>query len=220
MKIASEPLRGAYRLQGVELTEQGKVQVQVRDQLKLYANSRYMFAFVHPDYGIDVGAGSATWNNGHILEEPLENHQGTVKGFQFNIPIEPLENGFSQTILDMTYEDGRCVDMVETWNTLSNEISYFDGLWRSETDDSTEIMMIAGSHFITLKRSALDESSFWFGTLQIDNDGNAVKMNMASSNPNFSREKQTLALEINEQNSLIQSQSHYGIKKTTHFQAI
>ena len=220
MKIASEPLRGAYRLQGVELTEQGKVQVQVRNQLKLYANSKYMFAFMHPEYGIDVGAGSATWNSGHIVEKPLENHKGAVTGFQFNIPIEPLENGFSQTIVGMKYEDGRCLDMVETWNTLSTEISYFDGLWRSQTTDSTEIMMIAGGHFITLKRSSPETSSFWFGTLEIDNNGNAIKTNMASSNPNFSREKQTLALEIDQQNSLIQSQSHYGIKTITHFQSV
>ena len=154
-----------------------------------------------------------------MLEEPLENHQAAVTGFQFNIPIEPLENGFSQTIVGMTYEDGRCIDMGETWDTLSTEISNFDGLWRSQTADSTEIMMIAGSHFITLKRSSPDMSSFWFGTLEIDDNGNAVKTNMASSNPNFSQEKQTLVLEINQENRLIQSQSHYGIKAITHFQS-
>ena len=76
-KIPSFP-DGAYTLKEVELTEKGTVSVQLRNQLKIYTNNRFMFAFVHPEYGIDVGAGIATWKNGVMLEEPRVYQKGTV----------------------------------------------------------------------------------------------------------------------------------------------
>jgi len=98
---------GAYLLKEVELTEKGQVSVQLRDQLKIYTNNRFMFAFVHPEYGIDVGAGIATWKNGVMVEEPRVNQKGTVDGLSFDIDIKHTPAGFSQTLLGMTYEDGR-----------------------------------------------------------------------------------------------------------------
>ncbi|MDG1322799.1 MAG: hypothetical protein P8P31_03935, partial [Porticoccaceae bacterium] len=106
---------GAYLLKEVELTEKGQVSVQLRDQLKIYTNNRFMFAFVHPEYGIDVGAGIATWKNGVMVEEPRVNQKGAVNGLTFDIDIKHTLAGFSQTLLGMTYEDGRCLDMVESW---------------------------------------------------------------------------------------------------------
>ena len=55
---------GAYLLKEVEITENGEISVARRDQIKIYSNNRYMFAFMHPEIGVDAGAGIATWNNG------------------------------------------------------------------------------------------------------------------------------------------------------------
>ena len=38
---------GAYLLKEVEITENGEVSVARRDQIKIYSNNRYMFAFMH-----------------------------------------------------------------------------------------------------------------------------------------------------------------------------
>ena len=86
-KIPSLP-DGAYALKEVELTEKGQVTVQLRDQLKIYTNNRFMFAFVHPEYGIDVGAGIATWKNSVMVEEPRVNQKGAVNGLTFDIDIK------------------------------------------------------------------------------------------------------------------------------------
>ena len=52
---------GSYKLQKVQITENDKVTTEIRNQLKIYSNERYMFAFMHPSIGVDVGAGIAKW---------------------------------------------------------------------------------------------------------------------------------------------------------------
>ena len=190
---------GAYLLKEVELTEKGQVSVQLRDQLKIYTNNRFMFAFVHPEYGIDVGAGLATWENGVMVEEPRVNQKGAVNGLTFDIDIKHTPAGFSQTLLGMTYEDGRCLDMVESWVRASSTISPFDGLWQLKEANRVKTKIIGGGHFICLEtvyKEGISDAVFWFGTCTFNNDAEALETVLSSSNQKYIGAHQTLKVAL------------------------
>ena len=190
---------GAYLLKEVELTEKGQVTVQLRDQLKIYTNNRFMFAFVHPEYGIDVGAGIATWKNGVMVEEPRINQKGAVNGLTFDIDIKHTLAGFSQTLLGMTYEDGRCLDMVESWVRASSTISPFDGLWQLKEANRVKTKIIGGGHFICLEtvyKEGISDAVFWFGTCTFNNDAEALETVLSSSNQKYIGAHQTLKVAL------------------------
>jgi hypothetical protein len=197
-KIPSLP-DGAYALKEVELTEKGQVSVQLRDQLKIYTNNRFMFAFVHPEYGIDVGAGIATWKNSVMVEEPRVNQKGAVNGLTFDIDIKHTPAGFSQTLLGMTYEDGRCLDMVESWVRASSTISPFDGLWQLKEVNRVKTKIIGGGHFICLEtvyKEGISDAVFWFGTCTFNNDAEALETVLSSSNQKYIGAHQTLKVAL------------------------
>ena len=197
-KIPSLP-DGAYALKEVELTEKGQVTVQLRDQLKIYTNNRFMFAFVHPEYGIDVGAGIATWKDGVMVEEPRINQKGAVNGLTFDIDIKHTPAGFSQTLLGMTYEDGRCLDMVESWVRASSTISPFDGLWQLKEANRVKTKIIGGGHFICLEtvyKEGISDAAFWFGTCTFNNDAEALETVLSSSNQKYIGAHQTLKVAL------------------------
>ena len=197
-KIPSLP-DGAYALKEVELTEKGQVTVQLRDQLKIYTNNRFMFAFVHPEYGIDVGAGIATWKNSVMVEEPRVNQKGAVNGLTFDIDIKHTPAGFSQTLLGMTYEDGRCLDMVESWVRASSTISPFDGLWQLKEANRVKTKIIGGGHFICLEtvyKEGISDAAFWFGTCTFNNDAEALETVLTSSNQKYIGAHQTLKVAL------------------------
>jgi hypothetical protein len=197
-KIPSLP-DGAYALKEVELTEKGQVTVQLRDQLKIYTNNRFMFAFVHPEYGIDVGAGIATWKNSVMVEQPRVNQKGAVNGLTFDIDIKHTPAGFSQTLLGMTYEDGRCLDMVESWVRASSTISPFDGLWQLKEANRVKTKIIGGGHFICLEtvyKEGISDAVFWFGTCTFNNDAEALETVLSSSNQKYIGAHQTLKVAL------------------------
>ena len=197
-KIPSLP-DGAYALKEVELTEKGQVTVQLRDQLKIYTNNRFMFAFVHPEYGIDVGAGIATWKNSVMVEEPRVNQKGAVNGLTFDIDIKHTPAGFSQTLLGMTYEDGRSLDMVESWVRASSTISPFDGLWQLKEANRVKTKIIGGGHFICLEtvyKEGISDAVFWFGTCTFNNDAEALETVLSSSNQKYIGAHQTLKVAL------------------------
>ena len=197
-KIPSLP-DGAYALKEVELAEKGQVTVQLRDQLKIYTNNRFMFAFVHPEYGIDVGAGIATWKDGVMVEEPRINQKGAVNGLTFDIDIKHTPAGFSQTLLGMTYEDGRCLDMVESWVRASSTISPFDGLWQLKEANRVKTKIIGGGHFICLEtvyKEGISDAAFWFGTCTFNNDAEALETVLSSSNQKYIGAHQTLKVAL------------------------
>ena len=206
-KIPSFP-DGAYTLKEVELTEKGQVSVQLRNQLKIYTNNRFMFAFVHPEYGIDVGAGIATWKNGVMVEEPRVNQKGTVGGLSFDIDIKHTPTGFSQTLLGMTYEDGRCLDMVESWVRASNTTSLFDGLWQLKEANRVKTKIIGGGHFICLEtnyKEGISNAAFWFGTCIFNNDIEALETVLSSSNQKYIGAHQTLRVALTDDENFSQS---------------
>ncbi len=174
---------GSYKLQKVQITENDKVTTEIRNQLKIYSNERYMFAFMHPSIGVDVGAGIAEWKDGIMTETPLFNHNGSVSGFEFDLSITQTETGFTQSLTGLVSEDGRILDMIEDWKTISTQSSPYDGLWQLETTDLdpnivSQIKMIGGSQFIELTRvrSGSDiQKQFNFGELFISNFGYGSK---------------------------------------------
>ena len=221
-KIPSFP-DGAYTLKEVELTEKGQVSVQLRNQLKIYTNNRFMFAFVHPEYGIDVGAGIATWKNGVMLEEPRVNQKGTVGGLSFDIDIKHTPTGFSQTLLGMTYEDGRCLDMVESWVRASNTTSLFDGLWQLKEANRVKTKIIGGGHFICLEtnyKEGISNAAFWFGTCIFNNDIEALETVLSSSNQKYIGAHQTLRVALTDDENFSQSIILDGAEVIEFFQRI
>ena len=207
---------GAYLLSDVEVTENGEVSVLLRDQIKIYANNRFMYAFMNADTGIDVGAGIATWKNGVMVEVPTVNHNGPVEGYSFDVAIKQTDGGFMQTILGMKYDDGRSLDMIETWNTASTKTWLFDGLWQLQNrnaevvflDDFVETKMIGGGHFIWLQRGAKDgetQKDFGFGTIVVNDDGSATETGMTSSIADYSGTQHRLKLTLIDDNHFSQT---------------
>ena len=228
---------GSYKLQNVQITENGKVTTEIRNQLKIYSNERYMFAFMHPSIGVDVGAGIAKWQDGIMTEIPLFNHNGSVSGFEFDLSITQTETGFTQSLNGLVSEDGSVLDMIEDWKTISTQSSPYDGLWQLETTDLdpnivSQIKMIGGSQFIELTRvrSGSDiQKQFNFGELFISNFGYGSKSTKYilsgtgieppktvrekitnSSSENNIGEIKTRTYEVNDDNLLVTSTSVPG----------
>jgi len=182
-----------------------------------------MFAFVHPEYGIDVGAGIATWKNGVMVEEPRVNQKGTVGGLSFDIDIKHTPTGFSQTLLGMTYEDGRCLDMVESWVRASNTTSLFDGLWQLKEANRVKTKIIGGGHFICLEtnyKEGISNAAFWFGTCIFNNDIEALETVLSSSNQKYIGAHQTLRVALTDDENFSQSIILDGAEVIEFFQRI
>ena len=214
---------GAYLLKEVELTEKGQVTVQLRNQLKIYTNNRFMFAFIHPEYGIDVGAGIATWKNGVMVEEPRINQKGAVNGLTFDIDIKHTLAGFSQTLLGMTYGDGRCLDMVESWVRASNTTSIFDGLWQLKEANRVKTKIIGGGHFICLEtnyKEGISTAAFWFGTCTFNNDAEVLETVLSSSNQKYIGAHQNLKVALTDDENFSQSIILDGAEVIEFFQRI
>jgi len=206
---------GAYLLKDVEVTENGEVIVLLRDQIKIYTNNRFMFAFMHKELGVDAGAGIATWNNGIMIEEPIVNHNGPLEGLSFDVAIKQTDSGFIQSIKALKYEDGRSLDMIETWDTASTDVSPFDGLWQLESasptalsNDFTEIKMIGGGHYIWTNRFTLvgeRQKNFGFGKINFSSDGQATQIGMVSSNDDYTGTQQNLSMSLIDENHFSQT---------------
>jgi len=218
---------GAYLLSQVTITENGETSVQLRDQIKIYTQGKFMFAFDNESTGdMDVGAGNATWVNGVLLEEPLVNHDGPLSGLSFDITIEPTEAGFDQVLHGMTYDDGRVLEtMVEVWKRAPGEPSPYDGLWKLETrqtdnpelTDFTETKMIGGGHFIILQ-SALFKGekirNFGFGTFDVKEGGKVLESGMTGSWDNYSEHKAEVVFQLIGDNRMAQSFTSKGCEVT------
>ena len=209
---------GAYLLSQVTISENGETTVQPRDQIKIYTQGKFMFAFDNESTGaMDVGAGNATWVNGVMVEEPLVNHDGPLSDLSFDITIEPTEAGFNQVLHGMKYDDGRVLDtMVEVWKRAPGKPSPYDGLWTLETrqtdnpelTDFTETKMIGGGHFIILQ-SALFKGekvrNFGFGTFDVKGNGKVFESGMTGSWDNYSEHKAEVVFELIGENRMNQS---------------
>ena len=218
---------GAYLLSQVTITENGETTVQLRDQIKIYTQGKFMFAFDNESTGdMDVGAGNATWVNGVMLEEPLVNHDGPLSGLSFDITIEPTEAGFDQILHGMTYDDGRVLEtMVEVWRRAPGEPSPYDGLWKLETrqtdnpelTDFTETKMIGGGHFIILQSTLFKGEkirNFGFGIFDVKGGGKVLESGMTGSWDNYSKHKAEVVFELIDDNRMVQAFTSKGREVT------
>jgi hypothetical protein len=209
---------GAFLLSKVTITEDGKTTELLRDQIKIYSNGKFMFAFDNESTGdMDVGAGNAGWINGVMVEEPLFNHDGPLSDLSFDITIEPTENGFNQVLHGMEYDDGRVLEtMVEEWNRAPGVVTPYDGLWRlegRETDDPeltefSEIKMIGGGHFIILQSAMYQGAkvrNFGFGSLILMGSSRVLETGMVGSWENYSDWATEVTIEMVDDDHMTQS---------------
>lgn len=212
------PTDGAYFLSNVAITEKGVTTNHIREQIKIYAQGKYMFAFYNEMLGgIDVGAGNAKWSKGKMIEEPLYNHDGPLSGLSFEINIQLTDSGYEQILKGMTYDDGRVLDtMVEVWDRAPGSATEFDGLWKLETRkvgdiESTgfsEIKMIGGGHFALLQSQITKgqkTTHFGYGRLCAADNGHYKETGLVGSMANYSGLSTEVKTELIESDHLIQS---------------
>jgi len=209
---------GAFLLSKVTVTEDGNITELLRDQIKIYSDGKYMFAFDNESTGdMDVGAGNANWVNGVMIEEPLYNHDGPLSDLSFDITIEPTENGFNQVLHGMEYDDGRVLEtMVEEWNRAPGVVTPYDGLWKlegRETDDPeltefSEIKMIGGGHFIILQSAMYQGEkvrNFGFGSLILTGASKVLEAGMVGSWENYSDWATEVTMKMVDDDNMTQS---------------
>lgn len=203
---------GAFLLGDVTMTEEGEVTVLKRAQMKIYANDRFMFAFMHEELNKpDVGAGITEWKNGALIESPIFNQDGPLDSLHFSLDIQETEGGFLQSIEGLE-SNGHVYDMIESWDRLPGQASIFDGLWKldnreveaaGEISQFSEIKIIGGGHFIFSQSFLVDgemQQHFGFGEFSVDVAGIASETMMASSFATLPDESTLLSLELVDEN--------------------
>lgn len=220
LKVNNQPpADGAYFLSNVAITEKGVTTNHSREQIKIYAQGKYMFAFYNEMLGgIDVGAGNAKWSKGKMIEEPLHNHDGPLSGLSFEINIQKTPTGYEQILYGMTYDDGRVLDtMVEVWDRADGSASLFDGLWKLETRkvgdiESTgfsEIKMIGGGHYALLQSQVDDNGQtsthFGYGRLTTEDNASFKETGLVGSRDNYSESTTQITMSLRDNQHLMQS---------------
>ena len=199
---------GAYLLDSVIKTAGDETFSLKRDQLKIFANNRFMFAFFDDQTGlIDAATGYAHWVDGVLTETPIANQDGPVEGLSFEIALQATETGFTQGVRGMPAESGGTYDLDEQWTLLSSEKSPFDGLWKLESretegdryTDFTEMKLIGGGHTIFFHRYKDDGElvkHFGFGSLQVSEAGEVTETGMTGTIEGYAESEQLLEMEL------------------------
>ena len=217
---------GAYLLNSAVVTIEGIPTDVSRDQLKIYSQQRFAYAFYNHSTGkVDAGAGKAVWNDGVLTEIPLVNHAQDLSGLSFNLDIRPNEDGgFSQAIKNMRSEDGVLYDLEETWAQQSKLSTPFDGLWKLFArvvdgtpieNDFAETKMIGGGHFIWFHRYSSKSTPvmhFGYGELSADMNNRlaTIESTSQSSYPNAAGQSKALQLSLVDKDTLQQSFTENG----------
>lgn len=199
---------GAYLLDSVIKTVGDKTFCLKRDQLKIFANNRFMFAFFDDQTGlIDAATGYAYWVDGVLTETPIANQDGLVEGLSFEISLQTTEAGFTQGVRSMPAESGGTYDLDEQWTLLSSEKNPFDGLWKLESreaegdryTDFTEMKLIGGGHTIFFHRyndGGELVKHFGFGSLQFHEAGEVTETGMTGTIEGYAGSEQLLQMEL------------------------
>ena len=199
---------GAYLLDSVIKTVGDETFSLKRDQLKIFANNRFMFAFFDDQTGlIDAATGFTYWVDGVLTETPIANQDGPVEGLSFEIALQTTETGFTQGVRGMPAESGGTYDLNEQWTLLSSEKSPFDGLWKLESreteadsyTDFTEMKLIGGGHTIFFHRYKDDGEfvkHFGFGSLKFHEAGEVTETGMTGTIEGYAGSEQLLQMEL------------------------
>ena len=208
---------GAYVLDGVIKTVEGETSKLLRDQMKIYANNRFMFAFFDDQTNmIDAATGYAHWVDGVLTETPIANQDGPVEGLSFEIALEPTEAGFTQIVRGMPSDSGGTYDLDEVWKVLSNEKTPYDGLWMTqsrETENSqwtnfTEMKLIGGGHYIFFQRydyNGKTSQSFGFGAIRGDNLEIITETGMTSTLEGYSGSDHRVKVKLLDEDNMTQA---------------
>ena len=213
---------GAYALVSVDVTEKDQVSSYQRDQIKIYTQNRFMFAFYNElTARVDAGTGYAEWVNGVLVETPIANQDGSIEDLSFDLTIIPTDTGFTQSLSGMKYGE-RSVDMVEQWRTLSTESGEFDGLWKLESSSPEiasrggffEMKMIGGGHYAFFQRFSNEGElvkHFGFGSFQVNESGEITESAMTSSIEGYAGREYQVDLKLVDSNHLVQSFELNGV---------
>jgi hypothetical protein len=208
---------GAYALDSVIKTVGGETFNFKRDQLKIYAQNRFMFAFFDDQTNeIDAAAGYAIWVDGVLTESPIANQDGPIEGLDFEIAIETTEAGFTQIVRGMPADNGDTYDLDEVWETVSTDESAFDGLWKLEVRDSeesecsnfSEMKLIGGGHYMFFQQFDCKGERikhFGFGSMQIDESGRVTETGMTSTLEDYSGRDQQVNIKLIDADHMSQS---------------
>ena len=215
---------GAYALDSVIKTIGDQTFNFKRDQMKIYANNRFMFAFFDDQTNaIDAAAGYAVWTDGLLTETPIANQDGPVEGLDFEIAIETTEAGFTQIVRGMPTDDGGTYDLDEVWQALSTEETAFDGLWKLEVRDTDkpdcsnfrEMKLIGGGHYMffqSFHSKGERIKHFGFGSMQVDEPGRVVETAMTSTLANYSGREHLVSIKLLDADHITQSFMIDGIE--------
>jgi hypothetical protein len=215
---------GAYILDSVIKTVAGQTFNFQRDQMKIYTNNRFMFAFFDDQTNeIDAATGYAVWVDAVLTESPIANQDGPVEGLNFEIALETTEAGFTQIVRGMPADNGGTYDLDEVWETQSTEASAFDGLWKLQARDSEdseltnfqEMKLIGGGHYMFFQR--FDDKGerikhFGFGSMQIDKLGVVTETGMTSTLEDYSGRDQQVNMQLIDAEHMTQSFMLDGIE--------
>lgn len=215
---------GAYALDSVIKTVAGQTFNFQRDQMKIYANNRFMFAFFDDQTNeIDAATGYAVWVDGVLTETPIANQDGPVEGLNFEIALETTEAGFTQIVRDMPADSGGTYDLDEVWKTVSTEQSAFDGLWKLEVRNSEEsewsnfkeMKLIGGGHYMFFQSfdyKGEHIKHFAFGSMQDNGAGVVTETGMTSTLEDYSGRNQQINMKLIDADHMTQSFMLDGIE--------
>ena len=184
---------GAYSLDKSVWTYTDSTATFEPQQIKIYAEGRYMFATWNDETGSpSIGAGTVQTKNGKLYETPLYNANGIVdSGTVFELNISKTTRGFEQEIKGMQLEDSSTFDLYESWSSLTGTASPYDGLWQLSSrnpiegvTDFKEIKMIGGGHFVwyhTWSDDSTEHADFGYGAFIDNGDGSVTEVAQAGS---------------------------------------
>ena len=190
---------GAYSLTNATWTYADTVVEFEPQQIKIYADGRYMFATWNSTTNSPaMGAGAAWSENGMMYEQPYHNANGATDSSQtFELGITATEGGFEQTIAGMDDNDSSSFDLYENWVALEGEATPYDGLWilssRNEVEgvkDFNEIKMIGGGHFVWYHTwsDTVDHADFGYGEFIDHGEGSVTEVARVGSIEGFEGE--------------------------------
>ena len=99
------------------------------NQIKIFTDKHFIWINIGKDSVANFGVGAYQLNENAITETNIYNSGGTDTPNQYNLNIEPTQNGYKQIIPSMAYNDTQ-IKLEETYSRMTEtSSSNLDGLW-------------------------------------------------------------------------------------------